>query len=57
MKTWNTTKMPDDKWYGEEAAYTATDEILIDDSIPVFDRGRYDPKNNPHYGWFAEDIE
>ena len=46
-----------EKWYGEESAYTETDEIFIDDSIPVFDRGRWDSMNNPHYGWFDEDIE
>ena len=34
------TNPSDDKWYGEESSYTATDEILIDDRIPVFDRGR-----------------
>ena len=32
-------KAPDDKWYGEESVYAETDEILIDDSIPVYDRG------------------
>ena len=47
---------PDDKWYGEESAYTETDEILIGDSIPVFDRGRDTGIGNPHYGWFDEDV-
>ncbi len=31
---------PDERWYGEESAYVETDETFIDDSIPVFDRGR-----------------
>ena len=45
-----------DKWYGEESAYTETDEILINDSIPVFDRGD-SYMDNPHYGlFFADDF-
>ena len=45
-----------EKWYGEESAYTETDEILIDDSIPVFDRGKDYGIDNPHYGWYSDDI-
>ena len=46
-----------EKWYGEESAYQDTDELLIDDSIPVFDRGGSDGIGNPQFGIYYDAEE
>jgi len=48
---------PGEQWYGEKSAHVETDELLIDDSVPVFDRARFDGYNNPHWGVFDEDVD